>query len=191
MKVRVQSIGQTMLKAKSWDLIHESMAFFLEKNDMNKYNYPVKILFERPDNFSKTSLGEISAYMTLSCFLYYKPKSFIIFINPNQTDSELLNTIFHEFTHLKQYCEGNLRISLTKNHSVWFGTSVKNVDSEIDEAGYLNLPWEIDARDQANKMVDMWQKRSIMNDNTVTNTVHKFVNRIINFFKKDYINAKH
>jgi hypothetical protein len=64
-----------------------------------------------------------------------KPREFIIDINSNQTEEEILKTISHELVHVSQYCTGRLNEKM----SIWEGNPMP------DDIKYEVQPWEIEA----------------------------------------------
>lgn len=181
MDVKIHKNGKKLVKESVWNKIPDAINMFIDYHNLNSYKVPVYITFERGDIFQKDSLGEVNTKFTFSCFMYFKPKSFIIFIDPTQSEKELMNTIFHEFTHVKQYCTRQMSISYTKGFSVWEGKHFRSVNGEDIEL-YKNAPWEIDARNTADKMIDIWKKGYTV-DKSKSNILTKFKNCIIDYFK--------
>jgi hypothetical protein len=66
-----------------------------------------------------------------------KPREFIIEVNRNQTEDEILRTIAHEMVHVKQYVYGELNEEAT----YWCGETL------AIELEYHEQPWEIEAHD--------------------------------------------
>ena len=66
-----------------------------------------------------------------------KPREFIIDINLNQTEEEILRTLAHEMVHVKQYAKGQL----DDEGRHWCGEKLYN------ELQYHEQPWEIEAHD--------------------------------------------
>lgn len=52
---------------------------------------------------------------------------FTIYINSNQSKVEIIKTLFHELTHIRQFCDGVLPAQ------------------EIEGVSYKEYPWEIEA----------------------------------------------
>jgi len=61
------------------------------------------------------------------------------------SEADTIRTIFHELVHVKQYEDGRLEAGSPQR---WMG-------SEYDE-DYENLPWEVEAFDLEQKMVDIY-----------------------------------
>jgi hypothetical protein len=66
-----------------------------------------------------------------------KPREFILDINRNQTDDEILRTLAHEMVHVKQYCYKELNEEATR----WCGMKMAR------DLEYHEQPWEIEAND--------------------------------------------
>jgi hypothetical protein len=64
------------------------------------------------------------------------PRDFIVEINKNQSEEELLITLAHEMCHVKQYAYKELNETMTK----WRGLSVC-----ARSLAYGDQPWEIEA----------------------------------------------
>jgi hypothetical protein len=65
-----------------------------------------------------------------------KPRDFIIEINRNQSEDEILLTLAHEMVHCAQFSKGDLNPTMT----VWRGQKVYS-----DEIPHDEQPWEIEA----------------------------------------------
>ncbi len=64
-----------------------------------------------------------------------KPREFILDINRNQSDNEILRTIAHEMCHVRQYAYGELNEEATQ----WCGQKMAR------DLAYHEQPWEIEA----------------------------------------------
>jgi hypothetical protein len=64
-----------------------------------------------------------------------KPREFIIDINSNQSEEEILKTISHELVHVSQFATGRLN----ENMSIWEGNSMP------EDIHYSEQPWELEA----------------------------------------------
>lgn len=79
-------------------------------------------------------------------------------IDPRFEFERIVETIAHELTHSEQYKQGRLKAG-TRTHREWNGKLVKIPQTFKD---YENSPWEIEARDRANKFVDMLKAAKIL-----------------------------
>ena len=66
-----------------------------------------------------------------------KPREFILEINRNQSDIEILRTLAHEMVHVRQYAYGELNEEGTQ----WCGQKMAR------DLEYHEQPWEIEAND--------------------------------------------
>lgn len=66
-----------------------------------------------------------------------KPREFILEVNKNQSEEEILRTLAHEMVHVKQYAYGELNEEAT----YWCGETL-SINLE-----YHEQPWEIEAHD--------------------------------------------
>lgn len=65
-----------------------------------------------------------------------KPRSFIIEVNRQESESEILKTLAHELVHCRQYARSELNEEMT----VWHGKKVN-----FAKIPYNDQPWEIEA----------------------------------------------
>jgi hypothetical protein len=73
------------------------------------------------------------------------PRSFIIEVNKNDTNEEILKTLAHEMIHVKQYA----RSELNEEMSVWRGRKVNS-----DAIPYDEQPWEQEAKQREQELCD-------------------------------------
>lgn len=104
--------------------------FFADKLLSNQMARHIAIEFKFTKKLECLGLTTIEGYNSKN-----KPREFLIEINSNQSEDEIIKTISHELVHVKQYCTGELNDKM----SVWRGQSVP------DELEYHNQPWEIEA----------------------------------------------
>jgi hypothetical protein len=81
-------------------------------------------------NMDVLGLAEIDDYN-----LSGKPREFIIEINRNQSEGEILRTLAHEMCHVRQYCYGDLN----EEGNRWCGEKMAR------DLEYHEQPWEIEA----------------------------------------------
>lgn len=76
-------------------------------------------------------------------FCDYYEDEVIITISRYISIEDIIRTLFHEMVHVKQYTDGRLKHG---SSGIWLGT--------IREDKYEDLPWEIEAYDLEQKMID-------------------------------------
>lgn len=72
------------------------------------------------------------------CYTTNDPYTFYVDIESKDEPEEILQTLAHEFVHIKQFSRKELIFK--EDHSIWFGIVYK------DGKAYQNLPWEKEAR---------------------------------------------
>jgi len=88
----------------------------------------------------------------------YMPREFDIELEKNQTDEELIISVFHEMTHVKQYAKNE-----TKER--WYPRKLghrvhwKDDDRNWDLAPYIDKPWEIEAYHLQEVLYDRWKEQ--------------------------------
>jgi hypothetical protein len=78
-------------------------------------------------------------------FCDYEEDEIIILIAKRLSSNDVVRTLFHELVHVKQHAEGRLQ-----HNQIWLGEKV--------EANYEDLPWEQEAFELEQKMVDIWSE---------------------------------
>jgi len=78
--------------------------------------------------------------------IYFKSHSYIIYVNPNLSFSDLKLTVSHEFIHIKQYERDDLEI--IDNVAKFKGRKYDLRDIE-----YMDRPFEIEAFNKQNKIL--------------------------------------
>ena len=76
---------------------------------------------------------------------------YIIEIDPRQHINDVITTFFHELAHIKQFLTG----SLLFKQNVWYWYKEKYALTS-DYQLYLDLPWEIGARNYARKTTQQY-----------------------------------
>jgi hypothetical protein len=72
-------------------------------------------------------------------------------IDPRRSERSILETIAHELTHNEQFKQKRLFWNKDAGKNVWNGSAYSRPSTH---RGYLNLPWEIEARDRAAKFIN-------------------------------------
>ena len=81
-----------------------------------------------------------------------KPREFIMEINRNQSEEEILHTLAHEMVHVRQYAYGELNEEAT----YWCGQKYAR------DLEYHEQPWEIEAHDVSDIIFnDYMEKRYV------------------------------
>ncbi len=70
----------------------------------------------------------------------------VIRLKNSSTHEWTLEALLHELRHIWQYKVGKL-VDHTAKYTIWEGKEYKNHTPRSNHNGYMNLPWEIDARD--------------------------------------------
>ena len=81
----------------------------------------------------------------------YRNEKKKIEIDPRYSAKKVLDTIAHELVHAEQYKQGRLDWDCKRFMSVWNGVHHKRGTTHKQ---YLNLPWEIEARERAAQFVE-------------------------------------
>jgi hypothetical protein len=74
-------------------------------------------------------------------------RNYEICLNSKQSSKSMLETLFHEMVHVKQYFRGELKVS---SQWVWKG--------KINRQRYENQPWEIEASSLEHVMYKKFKK---------------------------------
>jgi len=92
-------------------------------------NISVRVKFyKNMENYGETEVEDYN--------LSGKPRHFILHIRKDITDKEIIQTIAHEMVHVKQYTYNELNEGMT----MWRGKKIG-----VDQYGYYDSPWEIEA----------------------------------------------
>ena len=68
------------------------------------------------------------------------PRKFEIYIDPGLSRKAYLQTLAHEFVHVKQYAKGELKTLFNKRELRWKGQYLNESDMH-----YFDLPWDVEA----------------------------------------------
>ena len=81
-----------------------------------------------------------------------------VWVAQDNRQSALLDSLFHELTHVKQKCLDGFVMSSCGTEVFW-----KNEARDYDDAkDYWRAPWEVEARKTAKKLVKKYQKRGLL-----------------------------
>ena len=106
-----------------------------------EWNFNANIIVKKKQNNSL--IGDIS--LNHNSVVNNK---FTLHFNPNQSYLEMIKSLIHELTHVKQVSKGELKPSLDWKSIIWnddFEISVKEYNKIKDFNKYRELPWEEEA----------------------------------------------
>jgi hypothetical protein len=69
----------------------------------------------------------------------------VIKVSGNQPDQEIVETLFHELTHARQYANCDLD-DIDENTCWWKGHQYRGNFEDTESKDYWNAPWEVEAR---------------------------------------------
>lgn len=88
-----------------------------------------------------------------TCHNNFRPREYAIELNRHCDDDLMLTTLMHEMVHIKQYLLNELQFREKPTcHRKWMGNCVD------EEADYYSLPWEVEAYDMQDKLVEGYNK---------------------------------
>lgn len=110
--------------------IKEAALHYISKLMPNKKKLEVRIRLIDGLVHKKNAYGE--------CYATDDPHTFFIDLEGSDRESIILQTLAHEFVHIKQFSRKELIFKET--YSIWHGHAYK------DDHAYYSLPWEKEAR---------------------------------------------
>lgn len=132
-----ESLFKTDNKIKKYEkLFIDSVIEFFK----SKFNFDAKIIVKKKD--SSSLIGDIS----LSNASVNNNK-FTLHYSPKQSYIQILKTLIHELTHIKQVSKRELKPSEDWKSILWkdnFEITVKEYN-KLDLKSYMDLPWEKEA----------------------------------------------
>lgn len=69
----------------------------------------------------------------------------LVKVSGNQPDEEIVETVFHELTHVRQYLCGELE-DVNPQVAYWKGHYYEGDFENTESPDYWNAPWEVEAR---------------------------------------------
>jgi len=69
----------------------------------------------------------------------------VVKVSGNQPDQEIVETLFHELTHARQYANCDLD-DIDENACWWQGHQYRGTFEDTESKDYWNAPWEVEAR---------------------------------------------
>jgi hypothetical protein len=150
LRVRIHSSYKDHLDEDIVANVKKAIKFSMDYLKINDYNHTVKFYFvETLDSQSPSEGKAAGRYETLRNL-----KNSNIYINASISKKEIIKTIFHEMTHLKQVLKQE--VCFTPFGKSWKGSCYPK------DSDYWNLPDEIDARLHENNMYKRWALVSIL-----------------------------
>ena len=123
-------------------------------HNLNSCDGNIKVIFQK-DYISRDRGRVIYGITEVEVYGYYKPASeFTIKICANNSHNKIINVIFHELTHVKQYCKKELIIAPAG--FLWKGIHHSNKPETHQD--YLDQPWEVEARRDQEIILSDWKK---------------------------------
>tara|TARA_B100001059_G_scaffold30289_1_gene24523 strand:+ start:515 stop:1063 length:549 start_codon:yes stop_codon:yes gene_type:complete len=77
----------------------------------------------------------------------------LVKVSGNQTEEEIVETLFHELTHVRQYALGQLE-DVGEQVVYWLGHYYRGDFENTDSLEYWNAPWEVEARQVGWKLLN-------------------------------------
>lgn len=154
MKVRFQRAYRYEFGDKKYEMIREAVRFFLDHHKLNDYNCSVDFYVNSPDVLKKSGCSGMIMVNRSNDQARIHVKHTVFF-------GDVLNTIFHELTHLKQHLTGDLVADYHYGRDIWKGTPfpVMHMNSaNFKYSHYHKLPWEVEARAVAREMVKLFKQ---------------------------------
>lgn len=149
MKVRLHNMYRAWFSDKKYEMIKEAITFFLDKNNLNQYNCSVDFYLDSQHLKDRSCSGLLEMHSNLRHAKVHVKST--IFTN------DLLDTIFHELTHLKQHLVGDLKMEY--NRDIWKGAPFPTTNfTKLKYTTYLALPWEVEARKVAKEMLILFKQ---------------------------------
>jgi hypothetical protein len=159
MKVKLHLSGKNHFTDQQWADIHNAMQFFIAEYGLSKYRTPVYVMF--PTSLGKgpglaDTLGE-----TVTRFYrdrdIFRVDSFTLNIGPSGPFNKIIETIFHEMTHVMQGLRGDF-MRLDDGSECYKGVHYSvDILKQPSYKEYMSFPWEVEARDVAKEMLKKWK----------------------------------
>lgn len=177
MKVKLHLEGKDNFTDEQWAMIHNAFEFFIHKHKMSKYPYSVYVKF--PSKLTASSGFDITrAYCITQLYEEHgkiKPSKFIIHVSRESTMNKLLESIFHEMTHVLQELRGDFH--RTGDGSEYYQGVHYSVDilTKPTYKQYRDFPWEVEAREVSKDMLKQWYM--------AYGKKQTFIQKLINFWR--------
>lgn len=141
MKVKIQ------IKAKaSWSQLHRDVVLAATEFAVQEHN-----LWNPEHKITVRLCGSHDAHQ--GSMARTTKKHFIVWMHPCRNMKVLLETIFHEMTHVKQAVYDGWELHDEDNTAKWKGKKYHNVDEN-----YWKVPWEVEARRLGRQLTKRYMK---------------------------------
>jgi hypothetical protein len=77
----------------------------------------------------------------------------LVKVSGNQSEEDIVETLFHELTHVRQYALGQLE-DVGEQVVYWLGHYYRGDFENTDSLEYWNAPWEVEARQVGWKLLN-------------------------------------
>lgn len=159
MKVKLHRSGKNHFTEQQWSDIHAAIQFFIGEYGLSKYSTPVYVMFPTSLGLGPglaNTLGE-----TITQFYFdrgvYRADSFTLNIATTGPFNKIIETIFHEMTHVMQELRGDIR-RMPDGGECYRGVHYSvDIIKKPSYNEYRNFPWEVEARDVAKEMLKKWK----------------------------------
>jgi hypothetical protein len=135
-----------MITGKMNKNLREAIEFFASNLFTPQMKRHIEIRIRQKDLGTWHGFVIIEDYNVLN-----QPRSFIIELHKNDSETEKLKTLAHEMIHVKQY----VRNELNDEMSMWKGRKVNS-----DAMNYDDQPWEIEANQLGDKLYELYTNKA-------------------------------
>lgn len=155
MKILVHKDFRKKYSKSKYDKICDAIEFYTKKFNFDHYDVRLEVICD---------IGILQPGTSGTAHFEPHRKTYVINIRP-QFMKDLLDTIFHELTHIHQAMRGDLRHGT--HHDFWKGAPypVLTFTHRVQDFKswfklYENLPWEVEAREVAkNTLIEFNKSR--------------------------------
>ena len=142
------------------DYLKDAINFYLEQ--MNFEEYSSKLYISFVDRIGATTTitaddPETQTVYTQGLCKYISPDLFFVSILSTQTHENHIKTLFHELCHVHQYVAGKQKID-NYGRTIWNNSIPYPKIQNAAYQDYLNLPWEIEAREHEEIYYAKWRE---------------------------------
>lgn len=146
--------------AKDKDYLKDAINFYLDQ--MNFEEFDSKLYISFTDNLPVTSVitsddPENQTIYNRGLCKYISSDLFFVHVLSTQTHEEHIQTLFHELCHVYQYLSGKQKID-NYGRTIWNNSIPYPKSQNTAYQDYLNLPWEIEAREHEEIYYAKWIK---------------------------------
>lgn len=134
--------AKKLWKSNHIQLVKDTVDIAIQEYDLEGFGLlTTKFNFIREEFGSALSLGEDNHF---------------IFISAHKSKKLLVQTVFHEMWHIRQYIYDGLDIEFGR--TLWKGDEYILDNEGMKYQDYLNLPWEAEARKVEEEMYKKYRK---------------------------------